>query len=70
MQYERGGGTHLGGSIIYGETSVAKCPDKTTLEIQNIDGSWSACNDLKFKLNQARCVPLDIKVGTSPAAPK
>ncbi len=65
-----GEGIPGGESITYGGISVAKCPAKTTLEIQNIDGSWSACNDLKFKLNQARCVPLDIKVGTSPAAPK
>lgn len=53
-----GNSIYGGESIIYGETSVAKCPSNTTLEIQNKDGSWSACNDLKFKLNQARCVPI------------
>lgn len=49
-----------GESIIYDETSVAKCPDNTKLKIQNKDGSWSDCKDLKFKLNQARCVPMEI----------
>ena len=53
-----GVGIHGGESITYDETSVAKCPGNTTLEIQNKDGSWSACKDLKFKLNQARCVPI------------
>ena len=55
-----GDGIPGGESITYNETSVAKCPAKTTLEIQNKDGSWSACKDLKFKLNQARCVPTGI----------
>ena len=59
-----------GESIIYDETSVAECPDNTTLEIQNEDGSWSACKDLKFKLNQARCVPMGIQIGLSSGAAK
>lgn len=54
----KGEGIHGGESIIYDEKSIAKCPSGTSLEIQNEDGSWSACKDLKFKLNQARCVPI------------
>lgn len=62
-----------GESIIYDETSVAKCPDNTKLKIQNKDGSWSDCKDLKFKLNQARCVPsvpMEIQIGLSSGAAK
>lgn len=49
---------------------IATCPIGTELKIKDENGSWSPCKDLKFKLNQARCVPLDIKVGTSSAAAK
>lgn len=73
MEFEckmKGKFIHGGESIIYDETSVAQCPDNTTLEIQNKDGSWSACKDLKFKLNQARCVPMGIQVGLSSGAAK
>ena len=57
-------------SIKYENKTIATCPTGTELKIKDENGSWSACKGLKFKLNQARCVPKGIQGGLSSAAAK